>query len=491
MRATSRKGGARAVVAVTAMCLLAAGCSSDKASDSKASTSSSTAAPASTSTSASVTANSASAPAEPTAKPAATSQSASAESSSAAPSAVKFTEPTEKVSLTYVGAAYAAEDLKPVFALFEQAHPNIKIKYESTPFDQLNSVLQTRLGQAGDIDVFDSDMPRTDAYVARGWLADLTPSFGDISSQVDKASIDASTVDGKLVAMPLQTSSQLLYYNKKLLEKAGVPLPSTDPAKRMTWQQVVVDGKKAQDSGAKWGLVFDQVDRYYQEQPLPESIGGGPGAKGDGNLTPDVANEKWVKAFDFFGSTFAQGIAPRGVPAAETSAEFASGRTAYFAGGPWWAPGFIDAKDLDFGVSAYPYMEGGEPVTPTGAWSLGLNNNSKNKDAALIFLNFMGLDNGGFTQSVKAIAIPPANTEGAKKYYEQATFSAPEMAGAKELLAHEISTTARVRLKTVGYIEFEDVMTKTFNDIINGTSAKDALDKAQGDLEKAWAKYKK
>lgn len=488
MRATSRRGGVRVVLTVTALCLLAASCSTKKDNGTQASAASSAASPASASaapsTSSSQTASASSS--------AMTSESASPGSSSAAPPAApKFAEPTEKVSLTYVGAAYAADDLKPVFEAFEKAHPNIKIKYESTPFDQLNSVLQTRLGQAGDIDVFDSDMPRTDAYVARGWLSDLTPSFGDVSSQVDKASIDASTVDGKLVAMPLQTSSQLLYYNKKLLEKAGVALPSVDPTKRMTWQQVVADGKKAQDKGAKWGLVYDQVDRYYQQQPLPESIGGGPGATGDGNLKPDVNNDKWVKAFDFFGSTFAQGIAPRGVPAAETSAEFAGGRTAFFAGGPWWAPGFIDAKDLDFGVSAYPYMEGGEPVTPTGAWSLGLNKNSKNQDAALIFLNFMGLENGGFTQYVKAIAIPPANTEGAKKYYEQATFTAPEMAGAKELLAHEISTTARVRLKTVGYIEFEDVMTKTFDDIINGTSAKDALGKAQTDLEKAWAKYKK
>ncbi len=407
------------------------------------------------------------------------------------PRAADLKDPAAPVTLNYVGAAYSADDLKPVFAAFEQQHPTIKIKYESVPFDQLNNVLQTRLGSAsGGIDVFDADMPRTDAYAARGWLTDITPTFGDLTAQIDKASVEASTVDGKLLAMPLQTSSQLLYVNKTLLRKAGIAAPAADPAQRPTWEQVTADGKKAQAAGAKWGLVFDQLDRYYQLQPLPESLGGGPGGTGDGNLAPAVDNEQWVKAFDWYGSLYAGKVSPRGVPAAETPQEFSSGRAAFFAGGPWWAPGFLEQKGLDFGVAPYPAFAGGKPVTPTGAWSLGLNKNSKNIEAALVFLKFMGLDGGGFTQHVTNIAIPPANLEGAKKYYAQPTFADPRMAGARDLLAHEITTTATVRLKTVGYIEFEDIMTKTFNDIINGTPAQDALSKAQGDLDRTWAKYR-
>jgi multiple sugar transport system substrate-binding protein len=190
--------------------------------------------------------------------------------------AAQLKDPTSPVTITYAGAAYSADDIKPVLAAFHKAHPTITVDYQSVPFDQFNSVLSTRLSrQDSTLDLFDVDMPRTDAYQVRGWLTDLTALFPGLADQVDKTSLAAATSDGKLVTMPYQTSSQLMYYNKTLLKKAGIPFPSDQAAARMTWEQVTADAKKAQAAGAKWGLLFDQVNRYYQLQPLAESLGGG------------------------------------------------------------------------------------------------------------------------------------------------------------------------------------------------------------------------
>jgi hypothetical protein len=59
--------------------------------------------------------------------------------------------------------------------------------------------------------------------------------------------------------------------------KAGVPLPSTDPDKRLTWDQVVQLAKKVQvekngvvEAG---GVAFQQYDRPYQLLPLLQSNG--------------------------------------------------------------------------------------------------------------------------------------------------------------------------------------------------------------------------
>ncbi|HEY6760336.1 MAG TPA: extracellular solute-binding protein, partial [Baekduia sp.] len=273
---------------------------------------------------------------------AACGDSSSSSSSSDAPKLTKQTQlkdPTSPVTLHYVGAAYPAKAYKPVFAAFEKAHPNIKIDYQEVPQDQLNNVLTNRIS-GSDIDIFDVDMPRVAAYNARGWLTDLTPAFGNLDGKIDKASLDASTVDGKLVGMPLQTSEQLLYYNKKLLKKAGIPDPSADPTQRQTWEEVVADAKKAQAAGAKDGLLLDQYDTYYQLQPLAMSAGGGAGAKGAGNLTPDITNAGWQKAMSWYGGLFADGVSPRGLKGSDTPAEFASGKLAYYVGGPWWAPQF-------------------------------------------------------------------------------------------------------------------------------------------------------
>jgi ABC-type glycerol-3-phosphate transport system substrate-binding protein len=412
-------------------------------------------------------------------------------SSAGAPKLTKETalkDPTSPVTLHYVGAAYPAKAYKPVFAAFEKAHPNIKIQYQEVPQDQLNNVLTNRI-TGSDIDIFDVDMPRVAAYNARGWLTDLTPAFGNLAGKIDTASLDASTVDGKLVGMPLQTSEQLLYYNKKLLKKAGIPDPSTDPAQRQTWEDVTADAKKAQKAGAKDGLILDQYDTYYQLQPLPMSAGGGAGAKGAGNLTPDVTNAGWQKAMSWYGGLFADGVSPRGLKGSDTPAEFASGKLAYYVGGPWWAPQFEGEKSLDFGVAPHPYFAGGKAYTPTGAWSLGLNKNSKNVEAAEIFLRFIGLDNGGFSQYITDLAVPPANIAGTEKYYSGDVFTDPRMKGAADIIKYELANTATVRVKTAGYVEFESIMTRTFDDIINGTSAAKALSKASSDLTSAWAKY--
>lgn len=403
---------------------------------------------------------------------------------------VQLKPPTKAVTLNYVGAAYPAAALAPVFKAFEKQYPTIKIHYQAVPQPQLTSVIQNRISGSS-IDVFDVDMPRMLAYNQRGWLYNLTPVFGGLKGQVDPKSIDATTLGGKLLAMPLQTSEQLLYYNKALLKKAGIAFPSAAPNKPLTWQTVAAEGAKAQKSaGAKYGLVFDQLDTYYQLQPLPMSLGGSAGATGKGNLTPNITSKPWVTAMTWYGSVYAKGIAPRGVQASQTPTLFANGETPFFVGGPWWAPEFEGAKNLSYGVAAMPYFAGGKVVTPTGAWSLGVNKNSKNIVADEIFLKWMGLHNGGFSQYITDLAVPPSNLQGAANYYKSKSLTNPNMKGAAAIIKYELAHSATTRLKTVGYIEFESIMTTAYDDIIDGTPASSALQTASQQLAAAWAKYK-
>jgi hypothetical protein len=63
------------------------------------------------------------------------------------------------------------------------------------------------------------------------------------------------------------------------------------------------------------------------------------------------------------------------------------------------------------------------------------------------------------------------------------------MAGAVDLIKYELAHTAVLRLQTVGYVEFEDVMTHAFDDIINGADVQKALTGATSELSSAWSKY--
>jgi len=385
----------------------------------------------------------------------------------------------EQVILSFVGPENPSAMVS-VIEAFEAANPNITVEYESVPFANLNDILQARMRNNGSTpDVFTADQPRISALVNQGFLLDVTSSAGDLSGIIMGSSIEASSVDGKLYAFPVSTSSQLMYYNKALLDEAGLEYPSQDPEDRMTWSELLAVAEQAQNNGAAWGVMFNQISRVYQILPLPESLGGGNGIDPDDPLKPDVNNEAWVEAMEFYGMLFEEGYAPRGVAVPQTPDLFKNGEVAYWIGGPWHIPGFLGTEGLEFGVAPHPYFAGGEIVTPTGAWSWGVNPNSEHVEEAVAFVKYATVSQEGALKTVEGFSLPPANIEVFNTYYKKNQ----TLQGAGELLSYEIQNTSRIRPRTVGYIQFEEIVGKAMEDIRNGADAKSTLDRAQEDLE--------
>ncbi len=390
-----------------------------------------------------------------------------------------------QVVLSFVGPE-APSAMEPVIAAFEAQNPDIIVEYESVPFNDLNNIIQIRIGGGeSSPDIYTADQPRISALASRGLLADLTDDVGDISSLFWPSSIDASTVDGRLYALPVSTSSQLLYYNVDLLEAAGLELPSMDPADRLTWEQVVEMGRAAQVAGATYGVMLDQVNRIYQVQPLPESLGGGPGVAPDNELQPAFTNEAWIEAMTFYGSLFEEGLAPRGVPVSQTRDLFINGQVALWVGGPWWLPLFSNS-DVEFGVAPHPYFENGVPVTPTGAWSWGMNPNTEHPKEALAFLMFATMSDEGALATAQGFPLPPANIQVFNTYYAENQI----VPGVENLILYELENTARVRAKTRGYIQFEEVIGQAIEDIRNGADVASTLESASRRLERLWSRLR-
>ncbi|MBU2667316.1 sugar ABC transporter substrate-binding protein [Actinoplanes bogorensis] len=379
--------------------------------------------------------------------------------------------------------------MQEVIDAFEKAHPTIKVDYQSVPFDSLNSTLDARIAnKGGDPDVYWADQPRISALAARGEAEDLTKAFAGFKSSFDPTAYDSGMFQDKLWALPIANSSQLLYYNKALLKKAGLAEPSADPNQRMTWEQLTKDAAKAKSSGAQYGFLFGQFDRYYQLEPLPVQLGGSPGATGDKNLTPDFTSEQWVKAFTWYGDLFKQGVAPKGMKSEETDPAFVAGRAAYMVEGPWLIPQ-LGASKVDWGVAPQPVFEGGKPATPTGSWSLAMNPFSKQKEAAAVFMKWMAVDEGGGYIKYRSDPELAASPEGKKIYFQKSVFSSPAGKDAAKIIDFETSNTAVNRVPTIGYIEFETILNQAFADIRNGADAKTALDSASAQLTTAWKKY--
>jgi len=383
--------------------------------------------------------------------------------------------------------------MQPVIDAFMANNPAVTIIHESIPFDDFNNVLQARIGQGDSTpDVFTADMPAVSALVQRGFLADLTDMVGDISDLHLPASMEAVTVDGRIWALPVSTSSMLMYYNADLLEAAGIPLPGRTPADRLTWEQVVELGRQSQAAGAPWGLLWDQVSRIYQQQTLVESLGGGNGVSPDDQLTLDITNDAWVRAFEFYADAFESGLSPRGVPGPGQTAElFAAGQVAFFAGGPWWVTRLFAAREgLNFSFTPYPYFEGGDIVTPTGSWAWGVNPNTEHMDIALDFVRFASLTEEGALAAASLQPIPPANVQALQTYINQDLFQTENLQGLGDLIEYELGNTARIRARTVGWIQFEQIINRTIEDIRNGAEVRSALNGAAAEIEAAWSRLR-
>lgn len=392
----------------------------------------------------------------------------------------------QQTTVNFLGAN-SPDWYAPVIEAFEAAHPDIAIAYQQVPFDDLNAAIESRVGQGDDsIDIFEADTPRVPASASRGHLASLEDRRAAIEAAVPNAvDIEQVSHEGEIFAYPMWSSTQLLFFNRDLLESAGVDMPSGSPDDRLTWAQLLEKAVAAQAGGAEWGVIVQQVDRYYQLQPLFESNGAGPGLSGDGLLEPAVTNEGWVATAHWYQGLFDDGIAPRGVAPNQTNALFTNGELAFLVGGPWVLGSFTGTEGLNFGVAPHPFFEGGSQVTPTGAWALGINPSAANKEAAQTFAEFVTLTADGAYLSISQAPFPPTNAEARERYLADLAGMAQTIGPVDEIIAHELAETAVGRPRTIGYVAFETVMNRIFSDIRNGADVEEALGQAESQLNRA------
>ena len=381
-------------------------------------------------------------------------------------------------------AAERPEVFQPVIAAFEKANPGTSVAYTQVPFDSLNAQIQARIGsQDPGIDVYAADTPRVPAFASRGFLLDLSPYQAQIQAIMNQTAVSAVSAGGKLWAFPMWTSTQLLFFNLDLLTKAGLPPPPAAVSGRLTWDAVLDDARKAQKAGSRWGFTFEQVDRYYQLQPLFESANAGSGLTGDGNLKPDITTPAWDKTAEWYSNLFTSGLSPRGVSPEQTPDLFANGQVAFFVGGPWNFDKFNAASGLHYAVAAVPYFAGGRPATPTDSWAIGINPYAAHKDVAIKFAEFLTLDPEGNFLTVSANPLPPTNQKAYERYIARiAALGHGIGPAAHDIITYEIAHTAVQRPRSVGYVAFEDIMNRTFSDIRNGANPPAALEAGQSQL---------
>ncbi len=281
-----------------------------------------------------------------------------------------------------------------VIELFEAAYPEITVLGEPNggTADHFQ-IIDTQLAanDAPDIIQLGGNWPDYQQYLEplNGYLGNQllinTPETFD-----QAALIPATAADGNLYAVSLGTNTQVLVYNKTMIETAGVALPEDN----MTWEELIDYGRALKAALPEGVAPFvdnstnqaNYLSYFYLQQGTPIWTADNGGTS---YATVD-SGRAWLQ---MWADMRAEGL----IPDADTTytyTEDGPDSSALVAGdaaiGLVWSnqvASYQAAMTDELGMTTLP-VGGEDSYVIQMSQYLGMNNASENKEAAALFLNF-------------------------------------------------------------------------------------------------------
>lgn len=134
-------------------------------------------------------------------------------------------------------------------------HPDIQVEIVQAGWDGIYDKLITQFNGNSAPDIIHYEAASIVPFARDGYLADLTKAIpADVKSDISEGVWKSVTVDDKIVGVPTELQTYVVFANKGLLEDAGVEVPTGDT---MTWDQFQEIAKATTDAdhfGVAWGL---------------------------------------------------------------------------------------------------------------------------------------------------------------------------------------------------------------------------------------------
>jgi len=235
------------------------------------------------------------------------------------------------------------------------------------------------------IDLMSIDPPYTAEFANAGLLAPIPQSEQDtLKQQSFKGATDAATWDNQLVVYPFWSNTQVLWYRKSFVQKAGL-----DMSQPVTWDQII---KAASDNGGQIGVQANKYEGYVVWINALDA-----GAGGQLVANPEAGVDATVNLGDQAGQDAAKVVSDLAHSKAASPDLSVSneGTAASTFGGP--AGSFMvnwtfiwhnyDATDpslqKDIGYTKYPETVQGKPARPPyGGIGIGVSSYSNHVDQA-------------------------------------------------------------------------------------------------------------
>jgi multiple sugar transport system substrate-binding protein len=277
----------------------------------------------------------------------------------------------------------------------EAAHGRYTVTTSTLPRDspsQREQLVRRLAANDDSIDIMSLDPPYIPEFAQAGFLAPVPAAVArQVSTGVVQSALAGSTWNGKLVAIPFWANTQLLWYRKSVVEKAGL-----DMTRPVTWDQLIAAARKTGTTISAQGIRSESLTVWLNA--LIESAGGSIIAKN--STDPKHIQLGLTSAAGVRAAQVMRQVADSGVtgPAFSTANEDADatqfeGPTAGFmVNWPFVWPrantavqaGTLDASvPQDYGWTLYPRVDADKrSAPPYGGINLGVGAFSRHPDLA-------------------------------------------------------------------------------------------------------------
>ncbi|PUA82221.1 extracellular solute-binding protein [Nocardioides currus] len=239
---------------------------------------------------------------------------------------------------------------------------------------------------AGDpsIDLMSLDPPFTAEFANAGFLAEIPQDVQDrLTEQSFDGATAAATWDGQLVAFPFWSNTQVLWYRKSFVEKAGL-----DMSQPVTWDQII---DAASDNGGKIGVQANKYEGYsVWINALISGAGGSiiEDADQGADATISIDSQAGETAAGIIEKLASSPAAPADLSVSNegtAGSTFGSDAGSFLVNWTYiWNNYGDDRLGDDIGYAKYPEsVEGEESRPPYGGIGIGVSDSSDDKEDAL------------------------------------------------------------------------------------------------------------
>ncbi|MDT7908797.1 sugar ABC transporter substrate-binding protein [Thermus sp.] len=296
----------------------------------------------------------------------------------------------QKLVLASWGSQEEIQAYQQVLRVFQERNPGIQVEYINIPSNEYLAKITAMMAAGSPPDIFFINNIDFPGLASRGVLKPLDPFIqrdkyptGDIFPGILKA----FQWEGAQYGLPRDVSNLVVFYNRNLLRKAGLPDPKPD----WTWDDflryakaltVEKDGKRVQ-----WGVSFQTFYLFWE--PWVWSAGGR-------FYSPDhskflLNSPPSLEGLQFYlDLRYKHHVAPTPEEAQDRGAftMFLNGQTGMIVDGRWRVPTLKARAKFDFDVVPFPRGKAGSIVDIDGSgWVMAAG--TRNPEAAWKLLSFL------------------------------------------------------------------------------------------------------